>query len=81
MSEVNFAKELRIYIAANHGSNQGKYAKHLGVSASFISSVTCGRANPTKRILEDLGLEIEIQVNRKVIYTRVLSNNTDKIEG
>ena len=40
---------------ARHGS-KAAWAAHLGVSDAFVSNVCLGKKQPSKRILDDLGL-------------------------
>lgn len=44
--------------------SQSEYARHLGVSRSFVSAVLNGDKLPSKAMLEDLG------VIRQVIYEK-----------
>ncbi len=37
--------------------NQVEYAEYLGVSVAFINSVIRGKKKPSKKVLDDLGVE------------------------
>lgn len=52
----------------SHGSLR-KYAKHLGVSPSFLSAVGTGRKPPSQKILRDMNLTMTKKVTRVYEYT------------
>lgn len=59
---------LKGYIYSNY-KNASEYADKKGISRAFISKVVLGKSNPTKEILKDIGLEMEI--TKTVVFKKV----------
>ena len=58
MTKEEMLKKLKAFVYGEYGSAKN-YAEHLGVSTTFMSKVILGQSNPTKPILNDLGLTIK----------------------
>jgi transcriptional regulator with XRE-family HTH domain len=54
---VDVKKELLIHIAMNHDGKQCRFADSIGVSRAFVSAVINGKKNPSKSMLDLLGLK------------------------
>lgn len=50
---------LKGYIYSNY-KNASEYADLKGLSRSFVSAVIVGKKNPSKTMLDDVGLEMEV---------------------
>lgn len=50
---------LKGYIYSNY-KNASDYADTKGLSRSFVSAVIVGKKNPSKTMLDDIGLEMEV---------------------
>lgn len=56
MNQEEFGKRVKLHAIEHHGSAKN-YAKHLGVSQGYISSVCRGATPPNNKILKELGFE------------------------
>ena len=63
--------KLKKYIASNYG-NESAYAEHKGFSRQHINNIVKGLKEPTKDILNDIGLEKTI--DKKVSYIPCAKN-------
>lgn len=54
--------ELRVYIAINFNGKQKAFAKSLGVSTAFVSSVMNGKKHPSEEMLRQIGFSKETEV-------------------
>jgi transcriptional regulator with XRE-family HTH domain len=54
--------ELRVYIARNFNGKQKAFAKSMGVSSAFVSSVMNGKKPPSDQMLKQIGFSKEVEV-------------------
>lgn len=71
LDKAGFIEKLKFHIFKNHGNSQSQYANYLGVTKQMISHVVNGRVNPSKKILEDLGYKIEVEVKKTYTFKKV----------
>lgn len=62
MNKDEMIEKLRVYIYVNF-RNQKQYAKARNMNPSFVSQVLNGTKEPTKKMLEEIGL------SKKVVKT------------
>lgn len=58
MTRLEMISKLKGYIYSNY-KNASDYAVNNGFSNSFVSAVIVGKKNPTKKMLDDIGLEMK----------------------
>lgn len=68
MTEAEFIDYLK-RMALRAGSNR-KVAAELGISAVYFGDVLAGKRAPGPKILEPLGLERRVVIEKKVSYHR-----------
>lgn len=73
---IDVIKELRVYIATHFKGLQKEYAKSIGVSSAFVSSVMVGKKPPSKKMLSDLGIEMSKVTT--IQYSRVSHASTTR---
>lgn len=53
----------------NEGETLRNYARRIGVSAPYLSDVFRGNRNPGPKILEFLGLKVDVKQTRTYTYS------------
>ncbi len=57
-TEAQIVKEIRRYCGNYDRGGQGKIAKLIGVSQTYMSYLLSGQRKPNKKVLDWLGLEV-----------------------
>lgn len=65
MKREELLTEILVYIAKNHGGKQNRFADSIGVSCAYVSDIVNGKKEPSKKILELIG------VVRTVTYKKI----------
>ncbi len=56
MTQTEVITKIRVHIAKSYNGKQSDYAESLKVTSSMISAVLTGKKEPTKRMLNDIGV-------------------------
>ena len=70
MTPEQMIKKLTKYIESNY-ETQSKYASHKGFSVAHINAILMGTKDPTKDILNDIGLVKSVEKIKIVSYQNI----------
>lgn len=70
ITEIEFLSEFRAHIKTNYG-NQKKAAQAWGVSDAFVSSVSTGRQHPSEAMLNEIGYQRFVIVEKTTEYIKI----------